>query len=118
MMIFVLLESLDYFKNYLDSEPGDIAVYKSIIMFPWALKVIFGLISDNIKIFGLKRKPYLVVFGFLQFIAASSLWFFEPDNAITVVFLLMLVSFAIVFQNVVIEAIVVSQSRLDPLLGS
>lgn len=36
----------------------------------------------------------------------------------TVVFLLMLTSFAMVFQNVVIEAIVVSQSRLDPVLGS
>lgn len=64
-MIFVLIESLDYFKNYLDLEPGDIAVYKSLIFSPWALKVIFGLISDNIKIFGLKRKPYLVAMGFL-----------------------------------------------------
>lgn len=77
-----------------------------------------GLISDNIPIFGLKRKPYLVAMGFLQCVAGISLWWFEPDNVITVVFLLMLMSFAMVFQNVVIEAMVVSQSRLDPILGS
>ena len=79
-----------------------------MIFSPWALKVVFGLITDNIKIFGYKRKPYLVGMGFLQFFAGSSIYFFEPDNAMTVVFLLMLVSFAMVFQNVVIEAIIVS----------
>ena len=65
LVILIILESLDLFKNYLGCEPGEIAVYKSIIFAPWALKVFFGLISDNVKIFGLKRKPYLVFMGFL-----------------------------------------------------
>ena len=65
LVILIVLESLDLFKNYLGCEPGEIAIYKSIIFLPWALKVFFGLISDNVPIFGLKRKPYLIFMGFL-----------------------------------------------------
>ena len=107
LVILIILESFDLFKNYLDCEPGEIAVYKSIIFAPWALKVFFGLISDNIKIFGLKRRPYLIIMGFLQFVSSSSVYFFDPDNAMIVVLFLTLASFATCFQNVVIEALLV-----------
>ena len=107
LVILIVLESLDLFKNYLDCEPGEIAVYKSIIFAPWALKVVFGLITDNIPIFGLKRKPYLIAMGFLQFVSSTSIYLLDPDNAMTVVVLLFLASFATCFQNVVIEAVLV-----------
>jgi hypothetical protein len=32
---------------------------------PWSLKIIYGLISDNVPICGLKRRPYLIFFGYL-----------------------------------------------------
>ena len=107
LVILIVLESLDLYKSYLDCEPGEVAVYKSIVFAPWALKVFFGLISDNVKIFGLKRKPYLIIMGFLQFVFSTSLYVFDPDNAMTATILLSGASFATCFQNVVIESLLV-----------
>ena len=107
LIVLIVLETLDLLKNYLDCEPGEIVVYKSVIFIPWALKVFIGLITDNIKIFGLKRKPYLIIMALLQFVSASALYFYDLDNVMMVVLLLTLTSFAMCFQNVVIEAILV-----------
>ena len=65
VFILVVLEAIDLFKSYMDAEPGDVSVYKGLIFLPWSLKVVFGLITDSFPIFGLKRKPYLIFFGYL-----------------------------------------------------
>ena len=40
-------------------------------LLPWSLKLIYGLITDNVKIFGMNRKPYLIFFAFIQFLISS-----------------------------------------------
>ena len=65
LWILVTLASQDYFKAYLEQDPADMAVYTSIVNLPWCLKIFMGLLTDNVKIFGLKRKPYLIFFGAL-----------------------------------------------------
>lgn len=107
----VVLEAIDLFKTYMDAEPGDVSVYKGLIFLPWSLKVIFGLVTDNFPIFGLKRKPYLVFFGYVQFFAAFSIYYFDHDSPMEVVLLLMVVSFSMAFSNVTIDAMIVTQSR-------
>ena len=37
-----------------------------MIGLPWSFKILYGLISDNVPIFGLKRKPYLLFWNFTQ----------------------------------------------------
>jgi len=59
----VSLASQDLFKAYMNEDPANMSVYNSIITLPWCFKILFGLISDNIPLCGLKRKPYLVFFG-------------------------------------------------------
>ena len=41
------------------------AIYTALVSLPWSLKLLYGIITDNVKIFGLRRKPYLIFFGFL-----------------------------------------------------
>jgi len=60
----------------------------------------------------------LIIFGIVQFLSLSSLYFFETDNAMTVVIILMIGSLSQAFSNVVIDAIIVIQARKDPRLGS
>ena len=95
-------------------DPGQMAFYTSLVGLPWCLKIIFGLITDNVKIFGLNRKPYLVFFGFLQFAVMIVLFThngkMNPDQ---ICILLMTASMAMAFCNVVIDAILVIQSRKD-----
>jgi len=79
LWILVTLEAQDLYKSYMDQDPGDMAVYNSLIGLPWCFKIIYGLISDNVRLCGFKRKPYLIIFAFLQFFIMSSLFFFDHD---------------------------------------
>ena len=101
------MEYQDLFKTYLDQDPGDAAIYNSIIAIPFSIKVFFGIISDNIKIFGLRRKPYLIFFAFVQSIVMFCLFYFDTDSVLVVALLLTLASLTNAFSNVVIEAILV-----------
>ena len=92
--------------------------YSSIMGLPWSLKILYGLITDNVPICGLKRKPYLVFFGFLQFILMLSIVVFEFESGMSVCLLLTAASAGMAFSNVVTDAILIVQSRKDPELGS
>ena len=83
------------------------AIYTAVISLPWSLKLIYGIITDNVKIFGLRRKPYLIFFGFLQFFMMACLYFFDHDNPLEVVAYLFVTSLAMAFSNVVVDAILV-----------
>jgi hypothetical protein len=107
LWILVQLSYQDLFKDYLQQDPGDMAMYNSLITLPWCFKILFGLITDNVKLCGLKRKPYLIFFGVVQFMSMSSLYFFEIGDALQVALILMTASLAMAFSNVVVDAILV-----------
>jgi hypothetical protein len=67
----------DLFKDYMKLDPGHMAELQSIIGFPWSIKLFYGMISDNIPIMGSKRKSYVVMLGFLQFISLIPIFLFE-----------------------------------------
>lgn len=118
LWILVTLCAQDLFKAYLNQEPGDMALYNSVITLPWSLKILYGLISDNVKLCGLKRKPYLIIFAFVQFLSMLLIFLLEPDDPLVVVLLLFTASLSMAFSNVVVDAILVVQARRDSDLGS
>jgi len=65
LWVMVKLASQDLYKSYLHDDPGDMSVYNSLITLPWSLKIFYGLITDNVPLCGLKRKPYLIFFAFV-----------------------------------------------------
>ena len=83
------------------------AMYTSLITLPWSFKILYGLISDNVKLCGLKRKPYLIIFALVQTIGMFTLFFMDLDSALAVALILMVVSLANAFSNVVVDAILV-----------
>jgi hypothetical protein len=64
LQILIILCTLDFYKSYLNLEPAEMSIYFALMFLPWSLKVFYGIITDNVKIFGLKRKPYLIFLGF------------------------------------------------------
>ena len=94
------------------------AIYNGLISLPWSLKLIYGLITDNVKIFGLNRKPYLIFFAFIQFLMMFILYYWDHDNPMEVTLYLMTASLSMAFSNVVIDAVLVIQARNDHELGS
>lgn len=83
------------------------AMYSSLMTLPWSFKIFYGLITDNVPIFGLKRKPYLIFFAFVQSIFMYILYSMEYDNALEVAMYLFMASLAMAFSNVVIDAVLI-----------
>jgi len=118
LWVMVKLASQDLYKSYLHDDPADMSVYNSLITLPWSLKIFYGLITDNVPLCGLKRKPYLIFFAFLQFVMMFALFSYDMESSIVVTALLFTASFSMAFSNVTIDAVLVVQSRKDPYLGS
>jgi Na+/melibiose symporter-like transporter len=83
------------------------AIYNGIISLPWSLKIFFGLISDNVKLCGRKRKPYLIFFGLIQTVTMFILFQVEFSSPMAVTMLLFTASFSMAFCAVVVDAILV-----------
>jgi len=103
----VILALKDYFKAYLGLDPGEMQIYMSLISLPWSLKILYGLISDNVPICGSRRKSWLIIMGLIETTALLILFFTLPEDPIIVTLLLMTASMAIAFINVVSNAIMV-----------
>ena len=118
LWIVATLAVKDYYKQYLGLDPGEMAGYLSIVHVPWSLKIIYGLISDNVPLCGTRRKSYLVIMGIVQFLSLFSIYAFVYDDALVVAFVLACASLSEAFTNVVSDAIMVIQSRKDKYYGS
>jgi len=86
-------------------DPGDMTMYMSMIHIPWSIKIIYGLISDNVPIAGTRRKSYIILMGLLQFVSLIAIYFVNDASAITVSILLTLACLSEAFVNVVADAI-------------
>ena len=59
------LATMDLFKNYYELEPTQGAIYSSMIMIPWAIKFIYGIVSDTIPLFGSRKKSWLLIMALI-----------------------------------------------------
>lgn len=100
-----VLACQDLFKQYLHLDPGEMTLYMSIIHIPWSVKIIYGLISDNVPIMGTRRKSYIVLMGILQFCSLAFIFAFTDSGALSVAVCLTLAALSEAFVNVVADAI-------------
>jgi len=107
LWVLVGLAAQDLYKAYLHQDPSDMAMYSSLMTLPWSFKVLYGLITDNVPILGLKRRPYLILFGLLQGAFMVAVYLYDGDDALVVALLLMGASLCIAFSNVVIDAVLI-----------
>ena len=91
---------------------------RSILVIPWTLKIGYGLIADNIPLFGSRRKNYIVLNGLLIFCSMFLLSLNLSSSPSYLTLLLFLNSLACAFVDVVVDALMVIQCRLDPENGS
>lgn len=108
-----------FFKDDLDLQPAQAQTLLTIMMVPWGIKPLYGIVSDSLPLFGYHRKSYMVLCSSLGAIATLSL---SIPGAITsplpAVLVLMLNSLSTAVIDVVIDARVVEMSRLDPKHGA
>lgn len=59
VLVYYALASL--FKEKFQLDPGYVAILTSVINFPWSIKILYGIISDNFPIRGSHRRAYLII---------------------------------------------------------
>lgn len=99
-------------------DPGDMTKYMSIVHLPWSIKLVYGLISDNVPILGSRRKAYIIIMGFLQFVALIMAFGLHKATNLGVAVCLCLAALSEAFVNTVCEAMMCIQARKDPIHGS
>lgn len=108
-----------FFKDNLKLEPAESQTLMTLMMFPWGVKPLYGIISDSLPLCGYHRKSYMVLFSTLGMLACLTLS--VPDGITTplgAVCVLLVNSLAAAVIDVVIDARVVEMSRLDPKYGA
>lgn len=108
-----------FFKDNLQLQPAETQSLLTVMMFPWSIKPLYGVISDSFPLFGYHRKSYMIMFSTMGVIASLTLAMphlvTTPASA---VLMLTLNSLSTAVIDVVIDARVVEMSRLDPKNGA
>jgi len=60
------LASTQMFKEHYKMEPGEMQRLMSWIYIPWTIKVVYGILSDNLPICGSHRRSYIFIGAILQ----------------------------------------------------
>ena len=117
MFAIILLAFQDLGHRILNVDPGDLQMYKSIIMIPWSLKLLYGLLSDNQKVLKVSRKGWMIAMGAIQFLSLFALFIFKIKSCLFISIFLALTSMSEAFTNVTSQAMMVIQARRDPENG-
>jgi len=67
------------FREYGATGPR-MQVYKAVVMLPWAMKPIFGLVSDSVPILGLRKAPYICLATVFAVVSYSVVGFSSPQS--------------------------------------
>ena len=106
-----------FLKDELHLSPAEVSALLGVVALPWMIKPLFGFISDGLPIFGYRRRPYLVLSGFIGATAwvllatiVHSAW------AATLAISLGSVSSAIA--DVIVDSLVVERARGESVSGA
>ncbi|KAF6259824.1 BT1 family-domain-containing protein [Scenedesmus sp. NREL 46B-D3] len=100
-------------KDDLHMEPTQMAIADTIAGLPWAVKPLYGFITDSFPIRGMRRRPYLIIAG----LVGSASWLCLAAFASTIpatVACITAAAAATAFSDVVADSIVVELARVSP----
>eukprot|EP00474_Spongospora_subterranea_P009322 CRZ09780.1 hypothetical protein [Spongospora subterranea] len=103
----------------LHAQPAEMAFIFSMMTIPWALKPLYGLLSDSCPIRGQRRRPYIII-GMLT---NSLVWLYlaaiEETAGIAIVSTLMLFSsITLVLADVASDTFLVEKAQLESIADS
>ena len=115
-MGYIVIYDLLYYRYGM--EQSEVQSMMTIIAAPWAPKIFYGIIIDTFPICGSTKKNYLIVLGTLFSVSSFIAGLFDFETAGPLIFLITLSMVASAMMDVVVDGLMVSQSRLDPKSGS
>ena len=95
----------------------EIAYFMLIVGFPWYIKPLFGIMTDFIPLFGMRRKSYLLIATLLAALGLifAGMWDFgdsaDADGSTVLMLLLLLPCIGVAFTDVVADALMVEKGQ-------
>jgi len=106
-----------YFKDDLHIEPARLSQIYSLILIPWTIKPLFGMITDLFPICGYRRKIYIMLCGIFCILSWLSMSLYV-NSLFGAILCLLTINICISFSTVLGEAIVVELSQLEKVNAS
>lgn len=104
-------------KDVLKMNATQAAYFGAITILGWAIKPLWGIISDSLPIFGSRRKSYLIITTILAALIWISLGQIENYTIRTLVLLFTLSSLMYAFIDVLCDALMVEKGKPSNLTG-
>ena len=105
--ILVSLAVQDLFKAYYKLEPAEMQSILAFTGLPWSIKIIYGLISDNLPIMGSRRKSYLLIGALLQFLTMIALTISSTGNLNFAIGCLFMSNMSVALSDVIVDSLMV-----------
>jgi folate/biopterin transporter len=99
-----------FLKDDLGLTPAEVAALTGIATLPWTIKPLFGFISDGLPIAGYRRRPYLLLSGFLG-AAAWLVLAMVVQSAWAAILAITLSSLSVAIGDVIVDSLVVERAR-------
>ena len=106
-----------FLKDDLGLTPAEVAALMGITALPWVIKPLFGFMSDGLPIVGYRRRPYLILSGFLGAASWLALATLVEDAAMATVVIL-LTSLSVAVSDVIVDSLIVERARKESLAQS
>ncbi|MBI4782733.1 MAG: folate/biopterin family MFS transporter [Oscillatoriophycideae cyanobacterium NC_groundwater_1537_Pr4_S-0.65um_50_18] len=101
-----------FLKDELALSPAQVSALMGIAALPWMVKPLFGFISDGLPLFGYRRRPYLILSGFLgagAWVAMATV--VHTPWAATLA--IALGSLSVALSDVIVDSLVVERARSE-----
>jgi MFS family permease len=103
----------------LRESPAEITAFTALLSLPWALKPLYGLLTDFVPLGGYRRKSYLIGTSLAVALGFLALYWFPPKPAAYGWLLpsLLLSAVGVSFANVVLDALLVERGQPGGFIG-
>ena len=105
-------------KDQFGLSAAQVANFGWIILIPWVIKPVYGLLSDSVPLFGRRRKSYFLLTCTLATVAAVALSLMGAPTYWRMALLITVMSLGLAFTDVLTDAMMVERGKPLGLTGA
>jgi predicted MFS family arabinose efflux permease len=98
---------------------AEIAAFSAIISLPWAIKPLYGLLTDFVPLAGSRRRSYLIATSALTTLGLLYLYLRppQPGSFYSLMLLLLVPTFGVAFSDVVVDGFMIDKGQPRGITG-
>lgn len=112
----IIYQPINHYLKEIGWTPLEVTAYLALFNFAWVIKPAYGLVSDFVPLFGLRRKSYLIISSILA--AVSYAWITRLSEPSEFALLLVLTSYALAMASTLCGALLAENGQRFGLSGT